>query len=196
MRRDYALKPGDAASRDEQVKKVMDDLRRTMAAAPPDTDARLGMNLTYTRMAEAGRADAENPAKVSYQPRQVGNDMGLWVIGTGWMALVAEVLPESGEKPDHPDDADWWTATGLAHAAVGEGQRADAAFRRATELDPKSVPAWLGRGVSGVMIGDEIAAADALRRVLDIQPKNRAAQDGLKWLSRPAAPTKVPGDKK
>lgn len=196
VRRDYALKPGDAAARDEQVKRVMDDLRRTMAAAPADTDARLGMNLTYTRMAEAGRADAENPAKVSYQPRQVGNDMGLWVIGTGWMALVAEVLPEAGEKPDHPDDADWWTATGLAHAAVGEGQRADAAFRRATELDPKSVPAWLGRGVSGVMIGDEIAAADALRRALDIQPRNKAAQDGLKWLLRPAAPTKDKGEKK
>lgn len=196
VRRDYALKPGDAASRDEQVKRVMDDLRRTMAAAPPDTDARLGMNLTYTRMAEAGRADAENPAKVSYQPRQVGNDMGLWVIGTGWMALVAEVLPEAGEKPDHPDDADWWTATGLAHAAVGEGQRADAAFRRATELDPKSVPAWLGRGVSGVMIGDEIAAADALRRALDIQPRNKAAQDGLKWLLKPAAPTQEKGEKK
>ncbi|UPT75185.1 MAG: tetratricopeptide repeat protein [Elusimicrobiota bacterium] len=196
VRRDYALKAGDAAPRDAQIKSIMDDLRRAMAEAPPDTDARLGMNLTFTRPVEAGRADAENPAKVSYQPRQVGNDMGLWVIGTGWMALVAEVLPDAGEKPEHPDDADWWTTTGLAHAAVGEGQRADAAFRRATELDPKSVPAWLGRGVSGVMVGDELAAADALRRALDIQPRNKAAQDGLKWLMRPAAPTTATGDKK
>lgn len=196
VRRDYALKPGDAAPREQQIRRIMDDLRKTMAAAPPDTDARLGMNLTFTRPVEAGRADAENPAKVSYQPRQVGNDMGLWVIGTGWMALVAEVLPDAGEKPDHPDDADWWTATGLAHAAVGEGQRADAAFRRATELDPKSVPAWLGRGVSGVMIGDEIAAADALRRALDIQPRNKAASEGLKWLLRPASSAKEKGEKK
>jgi tetratricopeptide (TPR) repeat protein len=195
VRRDYALKPGDARSREEQVSRIMDDLRKTMREAPADTDARLGMNLTFTRPVPAGRADAESPAKVSYQPRQVGNDMGLWVIGTGWMALVAEVLPENGEKPDHPDDADWWTATGLAQAAVGEGQRADTAFRRATELDPASVPAWLGRGVSSVMIGDETGAVAALRKALEIAPKNKAAADGLKWLLRPAASAPA-GDKK
>jgi XTP/dITP diphosphohydrolase len=190
VRRDYALKPGEAAARDEQVKKIMEDLRKTMREAPADTDARLGMNLTFTRPVEAGHGDAENPAKVSYQPRQVGNDMGLWVIGTGWMALVAEVLPESDSMPDHPDDSDWWTATGLAHAAVGEGQRADSAFRRASELDSASVPAWLGRGVSAVMIGDETGAVAAMRKALEIQPKNKAAADGLKWLLRPAAAPK------
>ncbi len=195
VRREYALKPGDAGPRDAQVKRILDDLRKTMREAPADTDARLGMNLTFTRPVDAGRGDAENPAKVSYQPREVGNDMGLWVIGTGWMALVAEVLPENGEKPDHPDDADWWTTTGLAHAAVGEGQKADTAFRRATELDANSVPAWLGRGVSAVMIGDESAAVTALRRALEIQPKNKAAADGLKWLLRPDAST-MPGVKK
>ncbi len=195
VRRDYSLKPGDAAAREKQVERVMDDLRKTMAAAPPDSDARLGMNLTFTRPVDAGRGDAEAPPKVSYQPRQVGNDMGLWVIGTGWMALVAEVLPDSGEKPDHPDDADWWTATGLAHAAVGEGQRAEAAFRRATELDARSVPGWLGRGVSAVMNGDENGAVEALRKVLAIDPKNKAANDGLKWLLRPDSSAKT-GDKK
>jgi len=189
VRRDYALKPGDSRAREEQVNRIMDDLRRTMRGAPADTDARLGMNLTFTRPVSAGRGDAESPAKVSYQPRQVGNDMGLWVIGTGWMALVAEVLPEIGESPEHPDDADWWTATGLAFAAVGEGQRADTAFRRAAELDPASVPAWLGRGVSSVMIGDETGAVAALRKALEISPKNKAAADGLKWLLRPAAAT-------
>jgi tetratricopeptide (TPR) repeat protein len=173
----------------------MDDLRRTMREAPADTDARLGMNLTFTRPVPAGRGDAENPAKVSFQPRQVGNDMGLWVIGTGWMALVAEVLPENGETPDHPEDADWWTATGLAYAAVGEGQRADSAFRRASELDGASAAAWLGRGVSSVMIGDETGAIAALRRALEISPKNKAARDGLKWLLRPAAAPAAGGTK-
>jgi len=97
--------------------------------------------------------------------------------------------------PDHPDDCDWWTATGLAHAAVGDGQRADSAFRRASELDPASVPAWLGRGVSSVMIGDETGAVAALRKALEISPKNKAAAEGLKWLLRPAASTQDKGDK-
>ena len=190
VRRDYPLTAADAAGRDAQIKKVMDDLRAVMRDAPPDADARLGMNLTFTHSTDAGRADANpnpaNPPKVTYEPRRVGNDMGLWVIGTGWMALVAEVLPEPGETPPHADSADWWTAIGLAHATVGEGQRAMEAFMNATRLDEASAPAWLGRGVAAVMSGDEDGAVAALRRALALDPKNRAASDGLKWLLRPS----------
>jgi tetratricopeptide (TPR) repeat protein len=190
VRRDYPLTAADAAGRDAQIKKVMDDLRAVMHDAPPDADARLGMNLTFTHSTDAGRADANpnpaNPPKVTYEPRRVGNDMGLWVIGTGWMALVAEVLPEPGEAPPHVDNADWWTAIGLAHASVGEGQRAMEAFMNATRLDPASAPAWLGRGVAAVMSGDEDGAVAALRRALALEPNNKAASDGLKWLLRPA----------
>jgi tetratricopeptide (TPR) repeat protein len=150
------------------------------------------MNLTFTHPTDAGRADANpnpaNPPKVTYEPRQVGNDMGLWVIGTGWMALVAEILPEPGEAPPHADSADWWTALGLAYASVGEGQRATEAFMNATRLDAASAPAWLGRGVAAVMSGDEDGAVAALRRALALDPQNKAASDGLKWLLRPSTP--------
>ena len=187
VRRDYPLTATDQAGRDAQIKKIMSDLRGVMADAPPDADARLGMNLTFTHPADVGRApsDNANPPKVTYEPRQVGNDMGLWVIGTGWMALVAEVLPEPGEAPPHPDSADWWTAIGLAHATVGESQRAMEAFQSATRLDPGSEPAWLGRAVAAVMSGDETGAVAALRKAQAIDPKNKAASEGLTWLLRP-----------
>jgi tetratricopeptide (TPR) repeat protein len=186
VRRDYPLTATDDTGREEQIKKIMDDLRQVMRDAPPDSDARFGMNLTYTHASDVGRSDAAEPPKVVYEPRQVGNDMGLWVIGSGWMALVAEVLPEAGDRPEHYDDADWMTAAGLAHASVGEGQRAMERFMRATELDPRSVAAWLGRGVAAAIVGDEPAAIAALKRVLALDPKNKAASDGLKWLTRPA----------
>lgn len=194
VRRDYPLTATDQAGRDAQIQKVMDDLRAVMRDAPPEADARLGMNLTFTHPTDVGRADANpaNPPKVTYEPRQVGNDMGLWVIGTGWMALVAEVLPEPGEAPPHADSADWWTAVGLAHATVGEGQLAMEAFLNATRLDPASEPAWLGRGVASVMSGDEDGAVAALRKALAIDPKNRAASDGLSWLLRPTGAKETP----
>jgi XTP/dITP diphosphohydrolase len=193
-RRDYPLTATDAAGREAEIKKVMDDLRTVMRDAPPDADARLGMNLTFTHPTDVGRADANpsKPAKVTYEPRQVGNDMGLWVIGTGWMALVAEVLPEPGEAPAHPGSADWWTAIGLAHATVGESQLAMEAFMNATRLDPASEPAWLGRGVALVMSGDEDGAVAALRKALAIDPKNKAASDGLNWLLRPTGAKETP----
>ncbi|OGR49230.1 MAG: non-canonical purine NTP pyrophosphatase, RdgB/HAM1 family [Elusimicrobia bacterium GWA2_66_18] len=192
VRRDFILTASDAVAREKQVADIMGEMRQVMREAPPEADARLGMNLTFTRPVDAGRSDGAAPSKVSYQPRQVGNDMGLWVIGTGWMALVAEVLPEPGEKAAFPEDADGWTAIGLAHATVGEGQRAMEAFLNATRLDLRSVPAWLGRGVAGVMTGDDAGAVSALRTVLAIDPKNKAANDGLKWLLRPAQAKETP----
>lgn len=187
VRRDFPLQPADAAGRDAQVRRILDDMRSVMASAPADADARLGMNLTLTRPVDSGRSpDPASPSKVSFQPRDVGNDMGLWVMGTGWMALAAEVLPEPGEAPAHADDADWWASTGLAYAVMGEGQRAMGAFLRATELDAKSVPGWLGRGVAAVMSGDEASAVGALRKALELDPKNKAAAEGLKWLLTPA----------
>lgn len=194
VRRDYPLTATDEAGREEQIKKIMSDLRQVMRDAPPDSDARLGMNLTYTHASDVGRSDAAEPPKVVYEPRQVGNDMGLWVIGSGWMALVAEVLPEAGDKPEHSDDADWLTAAGLAHAAVGEGQRAMECFLRATELDPRSPGAWMGRGVAAAISGDEPGAIAALKKVLALDPKNKAASDGLKWLTRPARPAGADAD--
>ncbi|MBI3565441.1 MAG: RdgB/HAM1 family non-canonical purine NTP pyrophosphatase [Elusimicrobia bacterium] len=189
VRRDYPLTATDAAGRDAQIKRVMEDLRQVMREAPPDADARLGMNLTFTHAADVGRtyADPSRAAKVTYEPRQVGNDMGLWVIGTSWMALVAEVLPEPGETMPADADADSWTALGLAYATVGESQKAMEAFLGATRADPRSVAAWLGKGVAAAMAGDEDGAVAALRRAKEIDPKNKAAADGLKWLLRPAA---------
>ena len=192
VRRDFPLQAASSAAREAQIAAIMGEMRQVMSEAPPGADARLGMNLTFTRPVDVGRTDSATPSKVSYQPRQVGNDMGLWVMGTGWMALVAEILPEPGDVPSHPDEADWWTTTGLAHASVGEGQKAMEAFLRATRLDPRSVSAWLGLGVASVMTGDEEGAVAALRKVLEISPKNKAAKDGLKWLLLPVGAKESP----
>lgn len=188
-RRQYQLRAARAEERARQVQEVLADLRGVLDGAPPGADTRLGMNLTFTRLAAAGaRTDSETPPKVSYEPRQVGNDLGLWVIGTGWMGLVEELLPEAGEEPSHPDQSDWWVSTGLGYAILGDGQRALGAFERAAGLDPGNVPAWLGRGVASIMNGDESGAVAALNQALKADPKNRAARDGLKWLQRPAVP--------
>lgn len=192
VRRDYPLSASDAAGRDKQIQRVMDDLRQVMREAPPDSDARLGMNLTFTHQVDVARtnADPSHPPKVTYEPRQVGNDMGLWVIGTSWMALVAEVLPEPGEAMPANASADSWTALGLAYATVGESQKAMEAFLGATRADPGSAAAWLGKGVAAAMAGDEAGAVAALRKAKELDPKNKAASDGLKWLLTPAAQEK------
>lgn len=199
VRKQFSLPPAAPVERARQIEKVISDLRQTMQGAPVDADVRLGMNLTFTRLAEggvSGRADAESQPKASYQPRQVGNDLGLWVIGTGWMGLVEEVLPEAGEEPSHPNEADWWVATGLGFASLGEGQRALSAFEKASRLDPDSEIALLGRGVASVMTGYDDRAVQSFKEVLRINPKSRSAQDSLNWLLRPVNKPASAGDAK
>lgn len=198
VRKQFPLPPASPGERARQIQKVIDDLRQVMQDSPADSDVRLGMNLTFTRLAEgvAGRADAESQPKASYQPRQVGNDLGLWVMGTGWMGLVEEVLPEAGSEPVHPDDSDWWVATGLGYASLGEGQKALTAFEKATRLNPDSELALLGRGVASVMTGYDERAVASFREVLRINPKSRSAQDNLNWLLRPVQkPGVAPAEK-
>ncbi len=194
VRRDFTLRSGKAEEREAQIAKVMGDLRQMMKEAPADADARLGMNLTFTHLNDASPGkDPSGPApKVSYQPRQVGNDLGLWVIGTGWMALVEEVLPEGDEAPSHPDESDWWVATGLGYATIGDGQRAVTAFEKACRLDPGNETAFLGFGVASVMMGNEDAAVKSYREALRLNPKNRPAKEGLEWLLRPSTRKAAP----
>ncbi|MBI4346461.1 MAG: tetratricopeptide repeat protein [Elusimicrobia bacterium] len=198
VRREFHLKATSPEDQRAQVQKVLDELRDVLKAAPPDAEVRMGMRLNYVARSAAPKVapegspsagSADSKARVSYQPRQVGNDMNLWVMGTGWMALVEETLPEPGEDPKGPDDADWWVSTGLGYAALGQAKPALDAFEKAIRLDKTHELAWLGRAVALVESGREAEAKESLERVLQLQPKNKAARDGLKWLRQepPAA---------
>ncbi|MBI4423025.1 MAG: tetratricopeptide repeat protein [Elusimicrobia bacterium] len=191
VRREFRLRAANAAEQREQVRKIVEELREVLKAAPADAEVRMGMNLNYAPKSalpagpgQGGSGHGDSKAKVSYQPRQVGNDMGLWVMGTGWMALVEETLPEPGETPSHPDTADWWVAAGLGQAALGNAKSALLAFERAIRLDAANEQAWLGRAVALVEAGRDVEAVESLKKVLQLQPKNRVAKDGLRWLLR------------
>lgn len=189
IRRNFILPASSGPERDTQIQKIIAELREAAKQASPDSDVRLAMNLNYipktasssTSGGGAG-ANAQNTPKASFNPHDVGNDMGLWVMGTGWIALVEEVLPLAGEQPNHPNNADWWLSDGLAYATVGNGAQALEAFSRALSLNPRDELALLGSGVAFVEVGEEKAAIAAYRQVLEFYPKDRAAQEGLKWL--------------
>ncbi|MFH1723609.1 MAG: tetratricopeptide repeat protein [Elusimicrobiota bacterium] len=184
--REFILPPASAAGRRAEVQKIVKDLRSVLDTAPPDAETRFAMNLKFSeRAAGPGAPDAGKERKVSYQPRDVGNDLGLWVMGTGWMALVEEVLEEDGRAGS--DAALWRVIEGIGFSTLGEAARASSAFERAIEIDPDSELAYLGLGVAMVIRGDESGAAEAYRRALSINPKNKTAAEGLKWLLREPA---------
>ncbi len=189
-RHEYTLPAATREERRAQIAKLLDDLKRAMAQAPADAETRVGMNLRFSDKpaAPSGPAgDAGKKPKVAYQPRDVGNDLGLWVMGTGWMALVEEVLDDPA--PAGADLALWQVVVGIGRMALGDAGGAASAFERALLVDQGSELAHLGRGVAMVIRGDEAGAIEAYKRALAINPKNKAAAEGLEWLNRaPAAP--------
>lgn len=188
-RRSYTLPAASREERQAQIGRVLDDMKKALAQAPAGSETRLGMNLRFSdkpSTAAAGRGgDAADKPKVSYQPRDVGNDLGLWVIGTGWMALIDEVL--ESEPPAAADRALWDVVAGIGHSAMGDAGSAAAAFERALAVDPAGELALLGRGVAMVIRGDEAGAIEAYKAALKTNPKNKAAAEGLAWLERSPA---------
>lgn len=183
-RREYRLPPGPTAERLAGIDKIVADVKSVLDSAPKDSETRLGMNLSFSELSSGPSASGGGQARVSYQPRDVGNDMGLWVMGTGWTALVEEILTPPGERMPHDGNAAWWIVEGIGHASMGKSRQAAEAFERALQLDDRSELAYLGLGVARVISGDEKGAAEAYRQALSINPVNRAASEGLQWLLR------------
>ncbi len=190
VQREYPIHSGNPEERKAEIAQILHDLKKTLKQAPPNANVRFGMNLTYKNLAHVstgGPRPSSNPLNVSYQPHAVGNDLGLWIMGTGWMDLVEDILPRPGESIKHPDQTDWWTQEGLGYATLGKGPEALTSFERACTLDPSNDVAWLGRAVASVIMGDEKGAVEYLRSALSINPNNQTAKEGLKWLLSPPA---------
>lgn len=196
-KREFRLDATGASERSAQIRKVIRELKQVLDSAPPGAETRFGMNLSFSENPlDGGPRPGERKSKVAYQPRDVGNDLGLWVKGTGWMALIEEILTPPDKSLPDPSNADWWVVEGIGFSILGDAVRAAEAFEEALRIDPRSELAHLGRGVARVISGDEKGAVASYRRALEINPKNRAAADGLKWLKREPVADISGGEKK
>lgn len=192
VRREFNLPPAAPKQRAADIDRVIEQLRAAAAERGEGADMRMGLNIEYGRketsnLQRAGAEDMQERSRVSYQPRDVGNDLGLWVKGSGWLQLFHEVIPDLEDslvEGDRKGDAGGWTLLGVGFAALGEPAVARKAFERALEFAPGSVHPHLGLAVAHVMAGDEAAAVRAYEEVLRLDPGNRIARRSLEWLKR------------
>lgn len=171
-KREFVLS-ADPKIRQGQIQRVVGDLRKAARNLPPGGRMHLSMN------AQLKQGGQEGPA-VSFEPRRVGNDLGLWVMGTGWMSLVEESMDDLAAR----DEAEARLAAGLGNLALGRGEPAAADFERAAREQPGEVLAYLGLAAARIEAGDEPGAAETYRRALKLDPKNQTAKEAIEWLKR------------
>jgi cytochrome c-type biogenesis protein CcmH len=88
----------------------------------------------------------------------------------------------------NPDDLPGWQRLARAYVVLGEGQKAEAAYRQVLQRDPKQPDALWQLGLAAAANGNKTEAADHWRTLLaQLPPGSPAASRVQKELDQLAA---------
>ena len=185
FQRIFAFPPTDAQNRQNQINQFVDSLRQAVLQADEKHQITLSMQ-GRTPDYNAPSALTQNRTaapKAVYDPRLVGNDMGLWVVGRMWMQFVDEAAEVLQETEKCPDGNLCDLLRGVAELARGNGVAAADYFTQASRQNPQDALPLLGNGTAAVIGGDDEAARGYYQHVLQIDPHNKVASKNLKILT-------------
>ena len=181
LRREYSLPASDVKNRGARAARIASELDSAVkAASGQDLDTRVSISLE-TRKASVSPAAGGASPNVVYKPRDVGNDMGLWVMGANWLENVEDALEDLQDVSGGPGkDGRFGIVLGLGRLILGEPDAALSAF----ESVPSGAAADLGRCAAWVEKGAQDKALSACLDALKKEPQNKTVLANLKWLKR------------
>lgn len=185
FKRIFTLQAADGATREKQIEEFISGVRQAVAQGENGYNVNLSLQGRTADFASPHALTAANTSapKAVYDPRIVGNDMGLWVMGKTWLKLVDEASEDLQEfAPECPSGNICALLTGLAGLARGDFQTAQTSFLEASS-DSKDPLVWLGLGTASVVAGDDVSAQNYYRRALEVAPGNKTATRNLKVLA-------------
>lgn len=175
-----------AAAADVRAKQIQDFTAAVRLAVKEGKDMQVNLSLqgrTADYAAPGALTQHRTTApKAVYDPRIVGNDMGLWVMGRTWLKFVREA----------EEDLQEYTCTtgnicallkGLAALARGNAAAARENFDEAAMQNSHDALAQLGLGTAAVIADDDESARQFYRRALELDSKNKTAKRNLKILA-------------
>ena len=186
FKRSFVLNAGDEQQRAEQVQELSKEL--LLAATAAGEEYQVSMNLQGRTMdynsPSALTQNRTAPPKAVYDPRIVGNDMGLWVMGKTWVRYVEEITGDLAEAVRGSSQTEYVILQGLAALVTGDGAAARAYFLDAQSRAPQDILPLLGLGTAAVIGADDASAAAYYRQVLTLQPEQKTAKRNLKILDK------------
>lgn len=185
FKRMFTFNAASEEDRHTQIHNFIEGLRAAVAQSDGKYNVNLslqGRTLDYKSPSALTQNRTTTP-KAVYDPRIVGNDMGLWVTGRTWLLFVEEAAEDLQEYQKCPADNTCELLQGLAALARGNGSEALESFSRAAARQSKDPLAQLGLGTAAIINADDAAAVSYYEHALELDPKNKMAAKNLKVLA-------------
>ena len=185
FKRMFTLPTGDRDARTKQVDDFTQGIRQAVLQGEGKYQVNLSLQGRTPDYASPSALTQHNTTapKAVYDPRIVGNDMGLWVMGRTWLKFVEEAQEELAEYlPNCPKGNTCQLLEGLASLARGDGNSAQFVFEKAAAASSVSALPFLGLGTSFVVNGDDASAVESYKKALQAEPNNKTAKRNLKIL--------------
>lgn len=186
FKRSFVLNAASVEEREAQVNELITDLERAVTVGADKYDVNMtlqGRTMDYASPS-ALTQERSAPPKAVYDPRIVGNDMGLWVMGKTWVRYVDEIWSDLNEQAAQTPTSLYLTLQGLAGLLAGDAAAAAQSFQSAQTKAPADPLPLLGLGTAAVMADDDQAALSYYREALQKDPGNKTARRNIGVLEQ------------
>ncbi len=184
FQRSFVLNATDQTQRQAQVEELVGELERAVSMGADKYDVNMtlqGRTMDYNSPAALTQNRTTAP-KAVYDPRIVGNDMGLWLMGKTWVKYVDEILNDLNEQVLQNPSQEYMLLQGLAALLLGDWTQAQQSFAAAAAKNGADPLPLLGLGTAAVMADDDASAVSYYRQALQKDPGNKTAKRNLKVL--------------
>lgn len=184
--------------RDKQIENILSEIDTALKETETFKDSHISISVGSSKVGSGGldgKGSGETSnnnttpkysvkgGKAAYNPRVVGNELGLWVMGKGWLKFAYDVVYDIEERTLENPTAENYLALGLCYLTLGEGRGAYESFSQAIKKGAK-IEGYLGAGASQVVLGDEKLAIKFYKKVLALDSENKVARKNLEWLEK------------
>ena len=194
--RSFTLVPATQDGRKEQLDKLFEGLNRVLKEGSKENDIKMFLQASgfkkeapslSTQDTAYGQMQNSLGVKATYNPYNVGNDMGLWVVGKTWLKYIEEVQNEIEQKTLKEPLLQNYLLSGFMYLTLGQGALALDNFTKADNLvkednELKQI-CLLGMGTAYIVLGQEDFAERLYQQVLQIDKDNKIAQNNLEILT-------------
>lgn len=174
----YTIPPGNSESRKKLIENVLKDIEAQIQNEKYQ-NYRINFTMNTKKTKNEDIDKNEKTPSVTYYPRNVGNDMGLWIIGNNWISVLEDDIQELNDLKESPEKN---LISGLANMLLGEGLTAEKYFQASEKTYP--VLSKSGIAISNIFLGNEEKAIILFEEILKIDRKNKIATENLKWLKQ------------